>query len=258
VLSFTHRPRFVARLLACTVAALVLLSVVGQVVRHRATDERVRSVALLFKLSAEHTVPAYSSAAMLLASAGLLWANGRAARAQGRPFVGYWFALAAIFAYLSVDEALALHERAAEPVRAMLGRHAVGVLYYAWVIPGAAVVATLGFVYLRFLLHLPAVVRDRVLIAGALYVGGAIGMEMVGSYFASTVGTSTLRYAASALVEESMEMLGVVVFIDALLIQLGAGTGGVGEAPRSSVAEFCSPTTGRRGGATTPARVDEP
>lgn len=213
-------PGRTARWLTAAVLAMAALSVIGQVVRYRATNESVRRIALLFKLSAEHTIPAYASAAMLLASAGLLWAIGRRARGAAEPFAAHWTWLGVIFAYLSVDEAVGIHERATEPMRAVMGRHADGFLHYAWVVPAAALVVAVGLAYLGFLRHLRPTVRNRMLLAGATYVGGAIGMEMVGAHFASTIGTSSVAYALSAVVEETMEMLGVVVFIHALLTYL--------------------------------------
>lgn len=226
MLTITLRPNRIARTLALVVLVLAAASVAGQVVRYRATNQTVQDLALLLKLSAEHTIPAYFSALMLLGSAGLLWMIARVAQRGGRPFVRHWRWLAIIFVYLSVDESCSIHELAIEPMQRVLGDRAVGLLHYAWVVPGAAVVLGLGLVYLRFVLHLPAGVRNRVIAAGALYVGGAIGMEMIGAYFASTSSTRTMQYAASALVEEMMEMFGVVLFIHVLLIHL-AGRGGV-------------------------------
>ena len=231
-------PRRIARNLTILALLLAVLSVVGQVVRYRSTNETVRSLALLFKLSAEQTIPAYFSSILLLTAAGLLWIIGRATRQQGQPFAGHWTVLAAIFAYLSIDEAISIHELALEPARAALGSHAVGFLYYAWVIPAAGIVCLIGLAYLRFVLHLPWTVRIRVIGAAALYIGGALGMETVGGYFASTIGTSSIRYAVSALIEETMEMLGVVLFIHALLMHLAREVGEVRMAlPASRAAE---------------------
>ncbi len=59
-------------------------------------------------------------------------------------------------------------------------------------------------------------------------MGGALGMEMVASILAGVRGWGTegnLRYAVP--VEELCEMLGVVVFIHALLSYLGMRTGEV-------------------------------
>jgi hypothetical protein len=52
--------------------------------------------------------------------------------------------------------------------------------------------------------------------AAALYIGGALGMEMVGGYIASTTGKN-LSYVIGLTIEESLEMLGIVVFIHALM-----------------------------------------
>lgn len=50
---------------------------------------------------------------------------------------------------------------------------------------GLLVAVPIVLAYLRFLAHLPAPVRLLVLGGGALYVGGAIGMEVVGYGVAS-------------------------------------------------------------------------
>ncbi len=192
----------------------------------------------MFKLSAEQTIPAYFSAVLLLAAGVLLLTIGGATRQQGRPFARHWTVLGVIFAYLSVDEAVGIHELAIAPMQRALGSHAVGFLYYAWVLPAAGLLCILGLVYLRFLLHLPSTVRNRVVGAAVLYVGGAVCVEMVGGYFASTVSTSSIQYALSALIEETMEMLGAVLFIYALLIYLGEKIGTVGvslDSPASAV-----------------------
>ncbi len=243
--TLTLHPRRIARNLAVIALLLAVLSVAGQVVRYRATNETVRSLALLFKLSAEQTIPAYFSSVLLLASAGLLWVIGRSTRQLRRPFATHWTALAAIFAYLSVDEAVGIHELAIDPARAALGSHAVGFLYYAWVIPAAVIVCLIGLAYLRFVLHLPWTVRVRVIGAAMLYGGGALGMETVGGYFASTIGTSSIRYALSALIEETMEMLGVVLFIHALLTHLACEAGEVRFALTESPAEPFTPKASR-------------
>lgn len=224
MITVTLRPRQIGRGLTVAIALLVVASVAAQIVRHHSTHTEVRAVAQLFRVSVDRSIPAYASAAMLLASAGLLWLIARGAAQNGRSFVRHWGWLAVIFAYLSVDEAVSIHELSVKPMQRLLGGHGVGFLYYAWVVPGAVIVLGVGLVYLRFLLHLPVVVRNRVIAAGLLYVGGALGMEMVGSYYADTIGAGSIRYALAALIEETMEMLGVVVFIHALLLHLGGGS----------------------------------
>ncbi len=54
------------------------------------------------------------------------------------------------------------------------------------------------------------------LIAGATYLGGVLGMELVGSSYIFNYGPS-LSYGIVATIEEVLEMLGIIVFIYALL-----------------------------------------
>ena len=58
--------------------------------------------------------------------------------------------------------------------------------------------------------------------AGAVYIGGAIGMEMIGSF---AVRSSLIRlhspwYGAITGLEETLELLGIILLIDALLREL--------------------------------------
>jgi hypothetical protein len=59
------------------------------------------------------------------------------------------------------------------------------------------------------------------MLAAFLYIGGALGMEMVGSYIAEWQGQQNLLYALVATTEEVIEMIGIIVFIYGLLYYLG-------------------------------------
>jgi hypothetical protein len=96
------------------------------------------------------------------------------------------------------------------------------------VIPYGLLALAVAASYARFLLHLPPRTRTLFLVAGGLYVGGALGMEMVAGVLAGIPGWGTegnLRYAVP--VEELCEMLGVVMFIHVLLSYLGRRMGEV-------------------------------
>jgi hypothetical protein len=70
---------------------------------------------------------------------------------------------------------------------------------------------------LRFLMHLPATTRRLFLLAGAIYVGGALGMELVEAAFNARGVSSGFIPLLGVAIEETMEMLGVTMFIYALL-----------------------------------------
>ncbi len=169
----------------------------------------------LTNVNKENTIPTwFSSSALLLCSvllAGIASHIGR----NGYRYATRWKVLSAIFLFLSFDEAAALHEETTAPLRSTLNTG--GFLYFAWVIPGAAFVLVFALTYLRFFLDLPAKTRWLFAVAGALYVVGSLGMDMVGGYEASLHGYSTLAYAAITTLGECLEMLGVVLFCYALM-----------------------------------------
>jgi hypothetical protein len=171
-----------------------------------------------FDANREKSFPNLYSAYALLFCAFLLGAISLARKTAGAHYVAHWALLGALFLYLSVDEALVIHEKLISPLRSAFGTD--GFLRQAWVIPGAVAIFVFALAYLRFVLDLPARVRPLFVVAGVVYVGGALGMEMVDGYYLSVFG-DTLGQELLTNTEEALEMLGVVVFIYALLMYLG-------------------------------------
>jgi hypothetical protein len=129
-------------------------------------------------------------------------------------------ALSAIFVALSVDEIASFHERSIDSLRAALGAN--GLLYYPWVLIGGACALAVLLIYLPFLRRLPARTRILFLIAGSIYVIGALGMEMIGGWHASKHGVDNLTFATLAHIEEGLELAGMLLFLYALLDYLRA------------------------------------
>ena len=102
-----------------------------------------------------------------------------------------------------------------------------GVLYFGWVIPAAILVSVFVLSYRRFLEDLPRITRFRFIRAGAVFVGGAMGVELILGYWTELHGIDNLGYALIDWVEETMEMAGVGLFISALVAVLADQTGQV-------------------------------
>lgn len=214
--------RRVALILTFVVLGFILLSVSGllavRLLDGSPFQGAVTEFHNAFDANREKSFPNLYSAYALLLCALLLGAISLARRTSGDRYVAHWALLGAVFLYLSVDEALVIHEKLISPLQSALGTG--GFLRHAWVIPGAVAVLVLGLAYLRFVLDLPARIRNLFVVAGAVYVGGALGMEMVGGYYLSVFG-DTLGQELLTNTEEALEMLGVVVFVYALLLYLG-------------------------------------
>jgi len=179
----------------------------------------------LFDLDDERNIPTWFSSTSLLLCAVCLGLVAAAKTRERDRYTWDWRILAMIFLCLSLDEAAGLHELTVKPLRSMLG--ADGMLLYTWVVLGAAFLVLFMAAYLRFFRKLPPDTRWLFAIAGTLCVGGALGMELVGGYYASLYGHRNLMFATLTTIEEVGEMAGVLIFIHALLSYISTYIGEV-------------------------------
>lgn len=213
--TFRVQPRRVLRGLLLITALLVVLSFIGDISRFFFGHGRLLGFIPEFNLDRENNIPTYFVSAMLLGAAVLLAVIAYAPAALSRRYRAYWLGLTAIFLFISVDEMASLHERLSEPMRETLSTD--GLLYYGWVIPGIALLCVFAVAYFRFWTRLPERPRFLFALAGSTYVLGGLGVEVIGAQIDSTIGKSTFVYALAYTVEESLEMIGVALFIYALL-----------------------------------------
>ncbi len=171
----------------------------------------------IFSVDSEQSIPTLYSVGGLLVCALLLGLVAHVTDKRQEKFLRHWQLLSLIFLYLSLDEALSFHERVTDPLKEFLGTG--GFLYFAWVIPVAILLAVFLIGYLTFLMALPKRVRWLFLTAGSVFVTGALGMEIVGGKVLS-MQLPKAAYVLSVTCEEFFEMLGVVIFLYALLAYL--------------------------------------
>lgn len=166
------------------VCAAVLLSIAGLVaellrVREPFYDDETMWIGF-FSLSYENNLPTWFSCQLIFLCAAMLAMISFSDNAHATKFRRHWQSLACIFVYISLDEAVQLHEGL------NLLFETSGLLYFGWIIPFGAIVVVLGFVYQKFLRQLPSKYRQRFILAGCLYVGGALGMELPLGYWVDT------------------------------------------------------------------------
>ncbi|PHS36982.1 MAG: hypothetical protein COB07_11690 [Sulfurovum sp.] len=175
----------------------------------------VKVINNLFNFNLERNIPTLYSALALFLSSLLLLIIAIKHKNIGSAYVG-WFGLMFIFLFVGFDEISMVHERVSPLVQQAL--NTTGVLYYAWVIPYGAISAILAVLYLRFLLRLPKTIGILFIVSGTIFLSGAIGFEMLGSVVHMEEGrNNNLHYAVLYTVEELLEMLGIALFIYALL-----------------------------------------
>lgn len=209
-------PRRVTGVLAWTAAGLVLIAALTRAATTLFTDFTGRDwLVIMFGLGGEANLPATFSGGLLLLSGLLLTAIAVAKRRTAAPFVLLWSVLAGLFLFLALDELASIHDNISKPLSRL--HQGGGALLYLWVVPYGLAALALGLSSLRFLAHLPRATRRLFLLAGAVYIGGALGMELLEAASNSRQVTTGFIPTWGIVVEEAMEMFGTILFIHALL-----------------------------------------
>ncbi len=170
----------------------------------------------------------YQGFSLLFASV-LLFVVAAHQRDGRQPLAGYWRGLGVVFVLLSMDEIAGYHETLN------------AVIQESWTVPAAFAVLAFVIVYARFLLKIQRATARRMVIAGAVYVGGALGMDKFSDWFVKLSSVSfrlpggtltihhtvetmarTIDYSILTAIEEGMEMLGVWLFLRAILMFMSA------------------------------------
>jgi hypothetical protein len=210
-------PRRITTALAGIAAALIVISIATGVTLQllEVRSGPLTIISRLFDLRREQNIPTWFSSCMLLLCglvAGLIGAHSLRERDWAR---WYWVGLAVIFTALSVDELASIHEYGNGLMRLFM--RTSGLLYYGWVIPGMAIVVAFGLSYLRFWLRLPTNMRLMFFAAGLLFLGGSLGIEMIGALLADIQGDSTFTTWMATQVEESLEIAGLLTLLHTLM-----------------------------------------
>ncbi len=137
-------------------------------------------------------------------------------------YTSHWACLAALFIFCAIDETVCFHEQASFALQQSLGLQ--GALYYSWFLPAALLVAALTFLYLPVIIKLPASARLKIIAGGVLFVGGAVGFEPIQGWIVSNQLYFQMERLAISLasIEETVELAGLILFIDGALSYLSA------------------------------------
>jgi len=219
---------------------LTAVSLVGQYYRYCLGCRAFLGLVSKFNLDAERNYPTWFSSFLLLGCSFLLFVIAGRERAKGTRFARHWTLLAILFLGMSAEEVAGLHELMDSYIRHHPSVHLSGFLFFSWVIPASIIVTVVSLSYLRFLIHLPRRVRSLSLLAGAMYVGGALVMEMAAGKVFEVYGYDSFPYAVENAAEELLEMLGAIVFLRALLVYIETNGSGIETGPLGAKAAIDS------------------
>ncbi len=219
-------PRKIAIFLSIIAVYFAVQSLIGEYllenVLSRDAEGFIISLIDLTSVNAEETIPTWYATILLFLTAVLLAFLASVKQRTEASYRWHWLGLAIIFLYLSVDEGAVIHEIFSDPMQEMFNTS--GFFAFGWQIVFIPLVIIFVLAYLRFLTHLPPCTRNLFILAGIIYVGGAIVVEGISANQWDVDGGVSFTYLAIATVEEFLEMMGVILFIYALLgYVVGAG-----------------------------------
>ena len=194
------------RRLLYPVAIVAGLGLIAEVWHARSHGAVIEALLPKLSLSYEANLPTWLSSSLLLACA----VTAGAIAASRPPWHRHWWGIVGVLAWMSLDEAAELHEH----LGGLVGTN--GIFYFDWVIPAAGVVGVLAVIYWPFVRALVPATRNRLLVAAAIYVGGALVMELPLGWWTEHHGAEGLGYGLIDWIEETLEMIGATLALVAL------------------------------------------
>ena len=130
-----------------------------------------------------------------------------------------WLFLSSVFVFLALDESISIHERLIDPLRQALG--ATGIFYYAWIIPYGVGVVLLAIIAIPVFWRMQKRIRFWFGLSAATYLVATIGLEMIsGKYLVMMNEQKDIVWIFMVTVEESLEMVGLIILVYAQLLLL--------------------------------------
>jgi len=222
--TLTIWPERVYHALIAVEIVLVALSLLSQYVRMYPSlfgaqfPQLAHYFVVEFDVNAEANFPTFYSVSMAIAASFLLFVIAYLKSNVRDKYRFHWFALALLLLYISLDDASVIHEKTSKYIKGFsdLG----GWFEYKWVIVGLAVVLILGISFFRFWLHLDNKSKILFLVSGALFFGGAVGVEMIGGHWAYSNGTKNFIYVLFTTLEQSLQYLGIATLVYTLMFYI--------------------------------------
>ena len=211
-------PAKIAILLAGIALFIILTSVMLDVIEELTWGQKFWGFRVKFDLDQEANVPTYFSSLILLISAALFTVIGMLKTSNHGAFAAHWKGMGLIFFLLSVDETGVLHEKFIDIFQ--LYFKPTGIFFFGWVVLAIPLVILTAFAYLRFFFHLPKKYKIFIFTSIFLYLAGAVGMEMMGGWYAENYGENRPLYNVITTVEEILEIIGILTLIYTLLLYI--------------------------------------
>lgn len=217
--SFSFTSKKVIRLLSIILLFLLLANLVANYLKWVKGYETALGIIPLFDFDAEFNIPSLFSFGLIGVNALLLAMISKhsAVEQKERKF---WRILSYIFIILALDEMVSMHERVGLMLHSKLPQAFVLSDSRFWILPMSILLLLFTLYFYRFFFRLPTNKRLQFLLAGSIYVAGAIVVEIFGDIYMWYHDKADFFYGLLASLEELLEMIGMIFFLKVLLQHL--------------------------------------
>ncbi|MDN3688861.1 hypothetical protein [Cyclobacterium jeungdonense] len=177
----------------------------------------------LFDFDQEYNLPTFYSTLALLYCAVLLWYISVENKNKNIAHSHYWKLLSLLFLVLSFDEMSSFHNQFSRLTKLVfhnITSIANGEIISQsrfWILTYFPILLIVGVYFIPFFLKIPKKTRKSFVIAGTVFIGGAVGVELLGDWYIIFWSEADIYYALLFTLEELFEMIGVLLFIRALV-----------------------------------------
>jgi hypothetical protein len=246
------RTKTIIRAMLIAVVFLTLAGLASRFALYTFGDGPFLRPVSLFDVGAERSIATWFVSMQFMLCSILLAVIAVAKKQSGERYSRHWGVLSVILLYMSLDEIATIHETVGAELERVLhsstGFTPGGAISYFWVVPGALFILVVGLSYIRFFIHLPRTTRRLFLFAGALFLLGALFLDMLSAQVMSSSG-AIAHWAASfsggridpetasaipkilnggnTSLQEMFEMFGLTAFVYALLAYIRSYVEGI-------------------------------
>ncbi|MGB5684794.1 MAG: hypothetical protein WBM35_03215 [Candidatus Electrothrix sp.] len=213
-------PKKTALFFLAIVVSLTMIHSIALTIFFSTGNHELVSITDYVDLDVEKNIPSFYSAFAIFLCSLLFFCISSLEKKQGRRRC-YWLGLAAVFLFLSLDEAFVLHEGVGDYTEEYLKTtglfQATGLLYFPWIISYGIFTTLLGVLYSRFILCLPRKTTVLLILSAVIFLTGAVAFDMLGGREAELHGYYSITYTVLYTIEEFLEMIGIILLMYTLL-----------------------------------------
>jgi hypothetical protein len=224
-INFNINPNLITKLLLTIISVLFIANLISIYLKWVLGYNTALGFVPLFDFDQEYNLPSfYSTLALFFSGVLLLMISKDEAKKVKNTYALHWKILGFIFLFLALDELISLHNHFGRVVSYLIDVSGYLNESRYWVVAYIPFLLVFLVAFYKFFINLPNTTKISFFIAGFVFITGAIGIEILGDLYITYNTTADINYALLYSAEELFEMIGIVLFIRALVHYIGVNS----------------------------------